>query len=135
MSVATAFNSLANVMGTVLAVAFPDTLTVQTLNETSGTGGMKIKATTTNTYTSVPCIYELIEKYAWRRNQGEKNLSTQKYKVTFPTHLSGTRMTINPATQRLLVAARGDEPSFTLRMDAVASDMGVVFVAIASKEN
>jgi hypothetical protein len=135
MSTAAVFNSLADVMGSALAMAFPDTLTVQTLTETNGTGGMKIKATTANTYTSVPCAVEYIQKFGWRKDQGEKNLSTQKYTVTFPTHVNGTRMTINPATQRLLVAARGDEPAMTLRMDSVSSDMGVVFVAVASKEN
>jgi len=135
VSTAAIFNKLADQMGTALAVAFPDTLTVQTLTETSGTGGMKIKSSTANTYTSVPCCVEYIQKFGWRKDQGEKNLSTQKYTVTMPTHLNGTRMTLNPATQRLVVAARGDEPAMTLRIDTISSDMGVVFVINASKEN
>jgi hypothetical protein len=135
MSTAAIFNKVADVMGGALAMAFPDTLTVQTLNETSGTGGMKIKSSTSNTYTSVPCVIEYIQKFGWRKNQGEKNLSTQKYTITCPTHVNGTRMTLNPATQRLLIAARGDEPAMTLRIDTISSDMGVVFVINASKEN
>jgi hypothetical protein len=45
------------------------------------------------------------------------------------------RIDLSPATQRLLVAERGDEPEFALRTISVASDMGVVFSVIAAKEN
>ena len=135
MSTASVFNKLADVMGSALANAFPDTLTVVTEGTAAGTAGVKVNAASSNTYTGVPCIYEQIEKFAWRKDQADKNLSTQKYKVTIPTHHNGSRMTLTPTNQSLLVAARGDEPAFTLRMDSVATDMGVVFVVIASKEN
>jgi hypothetical protein len=135
MSTASVFNKLADVMGSALANAFPDTLTVVTMTETAGTGGGRIKASTTNTYTSVPCVVEYIQKFGWRKDQADRNVSTQKYTVTMPTHLNGTRMTLNPATQRLVVAARGDEPEYTLRIDTISSDMGVVFIINASKEN
>lgn len=135
MSTAAVFNSLADVMGSALANAFPDTLTVKTATESAGAGGQKIRTGEANTYTGVPCIYELIEKYAWRKDEGDRNLSTQMYKVTMPTHSGATRMTLNPATQRLVIAARGDEPSFTLRIISVANDMGVIYTVIAAKEN
>ena len=135
MSVASALNSAARIIGTAAPQMFPDRLTVQTLNESAGTGGMKIKSSTTSTYSNVPCIVELIQKFAWRKDQGEKNLSTQKYTVTTPTFLSGSRITINPATQRLLVAARDGMAAFTLRIDSTPDDMGVVYVMTCSKEN
>jgi hypothetical protein len=135
MSSADVFNEIADDMGEILPESFPDTLTVVTEGTAAGTAGMKVNAASSNTYTGVPCIYEQIEKFAWRKDQADKNLSTQKYKVTIPTHHNGSRMTLTPANQRLIVAARGDEPAFTLRMDSVATDMGVVFVVIASKEN
>jgi hypothetical protein len=135
MSSADVFNEIADDMGEILPESFPDTLTVVTLNESAGTGGGRIKASTTNTYTSVPCVVEYIQKFGWRKDQADRNVSTQKYTVTMPTHLNGTRMTLNPATQRLVVAARGDEPEYTLRIDTISSDMGVVFIINASKEN
>jgi hypothetical protein len=137
MSLAAVFNTLGqSVLPTVLGAAFPDTCTITAETISAGTGGGRIKSGTTNAYTSIPCAYEPIQKFGWQKDQGDKIVSTQIYMVTIPTHTAaGTRISLDPKTHRIVVAARGNEPAKTFRIQNVGDQMGVVFEIIAAREN
>lgn len=140
MSIASAFSQLGQtVMPTVMAAAFPDTCTITAETTTAGTGGGVIKSGTSNAYTSIPCAYEPIQKFGWQKDQGDQIVSTQIYMVTIPTHYSNagtpTRINLDPKTHRIVVAARGNEPAKTFRIQNVGDQMGVVFEIIAAREN
>jgi hypothetical protein len=123
-------------MPKVLAAVLPDTCTITAETTSAGSGGGRIKTATSNAYTSVPCAYEPIQKFGWQKDQGDKIVSTQIYKVTMPTHTAaGTRINLDPKTHRIVVAARGTEPAKTFRIQNVGDDMGVVYVVIAAREN
>jgi hypothetical protein len=137
MSLASVFNQLGqDVIPTVLAAAFPDTCTITAETTSAGTGGGRIKSGTTVAYADVPCAYEPIQKFGWQKDQGDKIVSTQIYMVTIPTHTAaGTRISLDPKTHRIVVAARGNEPAKTFRIQNVGDQMGVVFEIIAAREN
>lgn len=127
------------IIPSALASAFPDTCTIAAEEYTAGTGGGRIKTGVEgayDAYTDVPCAYEAIQKFGWQKDQGDKIVSTQVYKVTIPTHTpNGTRIDFNVKTHSIVVAARGNEPVKTFRPMSVGDDMGIVFEIIAAREN
>lgn len=120
-----------------MATAFPDTLSVMEETTSAGTGGGRIKSGNTYYFEGVPCIAEHIQKFGWRKDQGDKNMSTQMYLVTMPTHelATGNRIELDPAVHRLVIDERGNEPEKTLRIVSIGDVHGVVFEVVASREN
>lgn len=138
-ALAEVFNMLGQtVMPIVGAAAFPDTMTIKSESaSTIGTGGERIKGTTTDAYTAVPVAYEptQIEK---RVSAGDRPISSLQYTLTLPTHYTdeGTvkRINLDPKLHRLIVNARGNEPAKTFRILAIRDISGVVFEAVCEKE-
>ena len=135
MSTAAVFNQLGQtVMPTVFAAVFPDTMTVQGETAASDSGGGRVKAARTDVYTNVPVMYEPMQ-IENRSASGDKLVSFQQYKLTFPAYQSGVRLDIDPKAHRFLVGARGDEPEKVFKMVALRDLSGLLFEAICTKEN
>lgn len=136
MSTATIFNSLGQtVIPGALARAFPDTLTVKRVNQSQGVDGGMVDGTATDYKTGVPCAYEPIDIRKSRLVVGDRIVSLGNYKVTLPTHQTGTRINLDPKTDSLLVAARGNEPVKAFKIEHIRDDLGVVFECFCTKEN
>jgi hypothetical protein len=124
-------------MPQVALATFPDLLTVTAETPVSDSGGGFSSSSTTNAYTNIPCAYEPLSGSSFDTNG--KLLSVNAYKVTVPTHYNNagtmTRINLNPATHRLVVTARGNEPVKVFRIVSIADDMGVVFEVTCEKEN
>lgn len=135
MSTAAQFNLLADVMGGALAKAFPDTLTVKQRTYTTSASGETIQSGTTDAYTSVPCVAEPIQKFGWKKDQGDKITATQMYTVTIPCKTSaGAYIALDPDKHTLVFNARGSNPAKTFRIVSVGDSSGVVFEIVASIE-
>jgi hypothetical protein len=121
----------------VAEATYEDRLTVRAFTETAGTGGQKIKTGRTDVYTNIPCKVTQIQKFGWRKDQADRNISTQVYKVEMPTYtLAAAFIALNPATHDLLIAARGDRPAMTLRITSNGLvPLGFKYEVIAAKEN
>ena len=133
MSLASVFNTLGQtVIPQIAAAAFPDTLTVQGETTSSDSGGGYYVSANSNVYTSVPCAYEPFS--GSKVDANGKLLSVAYYKVTLPTHQSGSKITLDPK-YRLVVNARGNEPAKTFRIESIADDAGVVFEVTCTREN
>jgi hypothetical protein len=138
MSLASVFDTLGqNVMPQVALATFPDLLTVTAETPVSDSGGGFSSSATTNAYTNIPCVYEPLSGSRFDTNG--KLLSVHAYKVTVPTHYNNagtmTRINLNPATHRLVVASRGNEPAKVFRIVSVGDEMGIVFEVTCEKEN
>jgi hypothetical protein len=138
MSTAAVLNNLGQtILPRALAYALPDTLTVQGETQASDSGGGYYVSANTNAYTSVPCAYEPLGGARFDANG--KLLSTNAYRVTMPTHYNNagtpTRINLNPASHRLIVASRGNEPAKTFRIVSVSDDAGAVFEVTCEREN
>lgn len=114
---------------------FPDTLTVQQSNESQGADGGTISGTPTSYKTAVPCVYEPITRGSARIQTGDRITSVQQYMITMPTHHSGARIDLNPKTHRLIIDARGNEPSKAFKIISVKDQMGVLFECVSEREN
>jgi hypothetical protein len=135
MSTAQVFNKLADVMGSALARAFPDTLTVKERTRTVSASGEVLQTGTTDAYTSVPCVAEPIQKFGWKKDQGDKIVASQMYTVTTPTKTTaGTYIALDPDKHYLVMNARGSNPAKTFRIISVGDSSGVVFEIVASIE-
>jgi hypothetical protein len=138
MSLAAVFNTLGqDVMPLVAAAVFPDLLSITAETLVSDSGGGYSSSSTSTAYSSIPCAYEPLSGN--RFDSAGKLVSTQAYKVTIPTHYdvagTATRINLNPATHKLVVAARGNEPAKTFRIVAAPDEMGVIYEVLAEKEN
>src|SRR4051812_11258835 len=122
MTVATAYNKIGQkVMPSVYAKVYPDTLTVQASTLVSDSGGGYSQSGTSNAYSSVPCAVE--PSGGSRYDANGKLISEAFYTVWMPTHYSlngtPTRINLNATTHKLIVAARGNEPAKTLRIQSI----------------
>jgi hypothetical protein len=116
---------------------FSDLLTITAETPVSDGGGGFSSSATTNAYTNIPCAYEPLSGSRFDTNG--KLLSVNAYRVTIPTHYDNagtmTRINLNPATHRLVVASRGNEPAKVFRIVSVGDEMGIVFEVTCEKEN
>lgn len=136
MSTAAIFNTLGQtLMPNALAVVLPDTLTVKSETRSTSSGGGQIKSGATNAVTGVPCMYEPIQKFGWKKDQADKINSSQMYLVTIPTHKSGTRINLDPKSHYFVVDARGSEPAKTFKIISIGDLHGVYFEVVCSREN
>jgi hypothetical protein len=138
MSTAAIFESSARILASAWANVFPRTCTIKRRNKSQSAGGDTILGTPTNAYTSVPCLFEVIPKFGWQRDQGEKVTTTQKYNVFLPTRYNNagtwTRITIDADTDYLVVDAVELEPAITLKPDSAPNDLGMQYTMVATAE-
>ncbi len=137
MSTAAIFNRLGqSIMPRVLSRSMPDSMTIKLETSSAGTGGGRIKSGATDYAINVPCAYEHIQKFGWRKSQGEKNTSTQMYLVTMPTHtINGMRISLDPKSHHFVVDERGNEPAKTFKIISVGDVMGAIFEVVCSRED
>jgi hypothetical protein len=136
MSLDTTFNTLGQtVIPNIAAAVFPDTMNILGATVSAGPSGGRVKSATTTVYASVPVAYEPITQQDSRGTENDKMLSVKRYMLTFATHLSGSRINIDPKVHRLSVIARGNEPVKVFRIISVSDQMGVCFEAECEKEN
>lgn len=114
---------------------FPDLMMIREEAPTTDSGGRRVRGAVTDAYEDVPVTYEPMTFSVSRQTIGDRQVSTQQYLVTFPTHHQNERIDINPAVHRLTVYARGNEPEKTFRIVNVRDYSGVVFEVVAEKEN
>lgn len=136
MSLAALANTLGQtVMPNVCAAVMTDTMTIKAESASSIVDGARVKGTTTDYKTSVPCCYEPVRtRKSAREGAGEKSISQQQYLVTIPTHKSGSRINLDPKTHRFVVDARGNEPAKTFRIISVGDISGVVYEVVCTRE-
>lgn len=110
-----------------------DTMTVKRKSASAGTGGGRVKGSTSDAYTSVPVD---VQPYNGTRFMlTDKPIANATHLLEFPVYdTGGTRITVNPATDRFVVDARGSEPAKTFRIITSPDDHGITYKAYCELE-
>lgn len=120
------------------SVGLTDLMDIKGTGSTAGTGGGRIKATAPIVYEDIPVVFETRTR-GYKPIQGDQLVSTQEYRLKFPTHDNyGARINVDPVSHRLHVKARhgeGDEPAKVFRIIAMEDFQGNLFEATCIKEN
>ena len=112
-----------------------ETMDIEGRNVTAGTGGGRIKGSTTRDYREIPVSVEPYRARGFKTIAGDKPLSVQEYLLTFATHIDGERIEIDSKKDRLKVLARGNEPDKYYRIVSIKDTSGVIFEAVCEREN
>lgn len=126
-----------SVMSKLQGVGLTETMTIKRETATVGTGGGKIKGSTTDVYTAVPVVVEPTSSDA-RFIQADQPRSVQEYKLTFATHdtaATPNRIAVDIATDRFYVNARGNEPAKVYRAITIPEQQGVNYEAVCVRED
>ena len=138
MSTGLIFENVGRKLAQAWAMSFPYTCTIKARTPTISTSGEPLYAAATDAYTSVPCLYEPIAKFGWKKDQAEKITATQKFNVFLPTRyqLAGvwTRINLDPDTHYIVTDAIGLAPSVTFSIDSVGRHLDVQFELVATVE-
>jgi hypothetical protein len=138
MSLAGMFNILGQtVIPQIAAAAFADTCSIMVETSTAGTGGGRIKTLeeANAAWVGIPCRYAPIQKFGWQKEVAESAVGTQKYLVILPMYHNGVRVSLT-SNHKIKVAARGEEPVKTFKIDQPPGDVqGVNWEVVATKEN
>lgn len=133
MSLAGTFNSMATLAAAAFAAMFPDLCAVQRGTPTQGTsGGSKPAWASVPDLDSVPCLVSA--RTGAERDAAGTVTAFTFFEVMLPAEVEGVAVVVRPK-DRLLIAARGNQPERILEVSSSGNEAGVYVVCTGVLRN